>query len=103
MEQVQDTPKCRRCDVDLVSPDNWRPFLAKRDSRICSPCRRADEVRYLKNSPERREKMRLKSAQWRKENPERYLSTIKRWNEAHPDYAKNKRKERKEAAEKNSQ
>ena len=85
-------PICRKCQVALVSPDNWRPYLAKKNSRICSPCRRKDEVKYLDANPERRDKMKEVSAAWRAANPEAFAAGIKRWQEAHPDYAKERRK-----------
>lgn len=84
-------PVCRKCDVDLVSPDNWRPYLAKKNSRICTPCRRADEIKYLNDNPSRREKMKEVSAAWRAANPEAFAAGIKRWQEANPNYAKERK------------
>lgn len=85
-------PTCRKCQCDLVSPDNWRPYLAKKNSRICTTCRRLDEIKYLNNAPERREKMRVTSAEWRTANPEQFAASIKRWQEANPNYGKERRK-----------
>ncbi len=88
-------PVCNSCGVELVCPENWRPSRAKIGNKICTPCRRAYEVKRLSEDSAARERARQTSAAWREAHPEEFKAATARWLKAKPNYAKKWRERKK--------
>ncbi len=72
--------KCIRCD-NWVSKDSFSKDKTRKDGLhpYCSICRSTDHKRYILENPVAQEKRKIRSKQWKNENPKRYKQLLKNW------------------------